>query len=77
MFAHYLTPLRGIQAIYLLCHMVVYRKCNNHGILHTVVQSQCPASSVGGLLVSLSTLKVAVGHEIAVPGLALRFERRV
>lgn len=36
-----------------------------------------PKSCVGGLLVSLSTLKVTVGYEIAVPGLALRFERRI
>lgn len=77
MFTHCLTPLRGTQAMHLLCCVVVYRKCDNHDILLMLMQSQCPASYVGGLLVSLSALKVAAGHEIAVPRLAFGFERRV
>lgn len=76
MFAYFLTPLRGAWAMHLLCRTALYRKCANHGILCTLVQSQCPASCVGGHLVSLSALKVTVGNGIAVPGLAFRFERR-
>lgn len=63
--------------MHLLCRMVIHRKCDNCGVLCTLVQSQCPASCVGGLLVSLSALKVTTGHEITVPGLAIGFERRV
>lgn len=44
--------------------------------MHTGAKS-VPKPCMGGLLASLSTPKVTVSHEIAVPRLVFRFERRI
>lgn len=54
--------------MHLFCCVAVYGKCNAAG---GILCTPLPKPAVGGLLVSLGTLNLTVGHDIAVAGLAL------